>query len=180
MKNDLSAPLRLRASALKTEQFAGLILAGGEGKRWGGPKAWATLPDGKTFLEACFGALRESGGNPIVATLPLATRSNGKCLALLERYMALIKKWAAYCTQLRTKSPYPDRCRSCEKRMPATNSVTKKTTAPALTMVISHSARAVMLAGNHHSSGRFRYSRQITIATIAIRTRIRKIAQPGG
>ena len=50
--------------------FAGLILAGGEGERWGGPKAWATLPDGKTFLESCFGILREAGARPIVATLP--------------------------------------------------------------------------------------------------------------
>ncbi len=52
------------------QPFAGLILAGGEGKRWGGPKAWATLPDGKTFLESCFGILREAGARPIVATLP--------------------------------------------------------------------------------------------------------------
>ena len=30
-----------------------VILGGGEGKRWGGPKAWAPLPDGRSFLEAC-------------------------------------------------------------------------------------------------------------------------------
>jgi CTP:molybdopterin cytidylyltransferase MocA len=52
------------------EAFAGLILAGGEGRRWGCPKAWARLPDGRTFLEACFGTLRETGAWPIVATLP--------------------------------------------------------------------------------------------------------------
>ena len=50
--------------------FAGLILAGGEGKRWGAPKAFARLPDGRTFLEACFRVLREAGAGPIVATLP--------------------------------------------------------------------------------------------------------------
>jgi CTP:molybdopterin cytidylyltransferase MocA len=53
-----------------SEPFAGLILAGGEGRRWGCPKAWARLPDGRTFLEACFGILREAGARPIVATLP--------------------------------------------------------------------------------------------------------------
>ena len=50
--------------------FAGLILAGGEGKRWGGPKAWAELPDGRTFLASCFEILRTAGAQPVVATLP--------------------------------------------------------------------------------------------------------------
>ena len=50
--------------------FAGMILAGGEGKRWGGPKAWAELPDGRTFLEACASTLGGAGASPVVATLP--------------------------------------------------------------------------------------------------------------
>jgi CTP:molybdopterin cytidylyltransferase MocA len=50
--------------------LAGLILAGGEGTRWGGPKAWAELPDGRTFLESCFEILRTAGARPVVATLP--------------------------------------------------------------------------------------------------------------
>ena len=50
--------------------FAGLILAGGEGKRWGGPKAWAELPDGRTFIESCLEILQTAGAQPIVATLP--------------------------------------------------------------------------------------------------------------
>ena len=50
--------------------LAGLILAGGAGKRWGGPKAWARLPDGRSFLEACAMTLREAGASPVVATLP--------------------------------------------------------------------------------------------------------------
>ena len=53
--------------------FAGLILAGGEGRRWGGPKAWAELPDGRSFLERCVGILGDAGAAPIVATLPPAT-----------------------------------------------------------------------------------------------------------
>jgi len=77
MKKNFSAPLRLRASALNSEPFAGLILAGGEGKRWGGPKAWARLPDGKTFLEACFGVLRDAGAGPIIATLPFGGNDPG-------------------------------------------------------------------------------------------------------
>lgn len=50
--------------------IAGLILAGGEGSRFGGPKAWALLPDGRTFLEACAASLDGGGTAPIVATLP--------------------------------------------------------------------------------------------------------------
>ncbi len=57
--------------------FAGLILAGGEGRRWGGPKAWATLPDGKSFLESCFKTLRSAGAHPIVATLPPGANDPG-------------------------------------------------------------------------------------------------------
>ena len=53
--------------------LAGLILAGGEGRRWGGPKAWALLPNGGSFLDACGMTLREAGASPIVATLPPAT-----------------------------------------------------------------------------------------------------------
>jgi CTP:molybdopterin cytidylyltransferase MocA len=52
------------------KEFAGLILAGGEGKRWGGPKAWAELPDGRSFLECCLDTLAKAGAFPIVATLP--------------------------------------------------------------------------------------------------------------
>jgi CTP:molybdopterin cytidylyltransferase MocA len=47
-----------------------LILAGGEGSRFGGPKAWAELPDGRTFLEACTASLHAAGAKTIVATLP--------------------------------------------------------------------------------------------------------------
>jgi len=49
---------------------AGLILAGGVGARFGGPKAWAVLPDGRSFLEACADALAAAGVVPIAATLP--------------------------------------------------------------------------------------------------------------
>jgi molybdenum cofactor cytidylyltransferase len=49
---------------------AGLILAGGRGERFGGPKAFASLPDGRTFLTACAAPLREAGAHPVLATLP--------------------------------------------------------------------------------------------------------------
>jgi len=58
---------------MERNPFAGVILAGGEGKRWGGPKAWAKLPDGTTFLEACAGILCEAGARWVVATLPYGT-----------------------------------------------------------------------------------------------------------
>lgn len=50
--------------------FAGLILAGGAGRRFGGPKAFARLPDGRTFLEACRDTLREAGAAVVAGTLP--------------------------------------------------------------------------------------------------------------
>ena len=53
--------------------FAGLILAGGEGKRWGGPKALANLPDGISFLESCVNILGGADARPIIATVPPGT-----------------------------------------------------------------------------------------------------------
>ena len=59
------------------DSLAGLILAGGEGKRFGKPKAFATLDDGRTFLEACAGTFAEAGAAPVVATLPPDTEDPG-------------------------------------------------------------------------------------------------------
>ena len=53
--------------------LAGLILAGGEGVRFGGPKAFAELEGGRTFLEACAATLMAAGASPVVATLPPGT-----------------------------------------------------------------------------------------------------------
>jgi molybdenum cofactor cytidylyltransferase len=73
----------------ETPKLAGLILAGGEGSRFGGPKAWARLPDGRSFLEACAVTLREAGASPIVATLPPGSAHPGidglQALPLPER-----------------------------------------------------------------------------------------------
>lgn len=55
------------------QALAGLILGGGLGERFGGPKASARLPDGTTFLERCLGVLRAAGAAPVAATLPPAT-----------------------------------------------------------------------------------------------------------
>jgi CTP:molybdopterin cytidylyltransferase MocA len=52
------------------ESCTGLILAGGAGLRWGGPKALALLPDGRSFLECCFDLLRAAGVESVWATLP--------------------------------------------------------------------------------------------------------------
>jgi CTP:molybdopterin cytidylyltransferase MocA len=54
-------------------RFAGLILAGGVGRRFGGPKAFARLPDGRTFLEACRDLLRGAGATIVAGTLPHGT-----------------------------------------------------------------------------------------------------------
>ena len=53
-----------------SSNLAGLILAGGVGSRFGGPKAWAILPDGRTFLDACAASLQGAGAVPVLATLP--------------------------------------------------------------------------------------------------------------
>jgi CTP:molybdopterin cytidylyltransferase MocA len=50
--------------------FAGLILAGGSGERYGSPKAFARLPDGRSFLAACAEVLASAGAAPLLATLP--------------------------------------------------------------------------------------------------------------
>ena len=57
-------------SSRSSVRFAGLILAGGEGRRFGAPKAFARLPDGRTFLEACCEAMSAAGARPVAATLP--------------------------------------------------------------------------------------------------------------
>ena len=56
-------------------RFAGLILAGGTGERYGGPKAFARLPDGRTFLAACAELLASAGAKPLLATLPAGAPS---------------------------------------------------------------------------------------------------------
>ena len=38
--------------------LAGVVLAGGHGRRYGGPKAWARDPDGSLWLAGAVGALR--------------------------------------------------------------------------------------------------------------------------
>lgn len=57
--------------------FAGLVLAGGEGRRYGGPKAWARLPDGRSFLDACVNALLDAGARPVAATVPPGYEGRG-------------------------------------------------------------------------------------------------------
>ena len=52
---------------------AGLILAGGAGTRFGGPKAFAVLPDGRRFLVACADAFAAAGLSPVLATVPAET-----------------------------------------------------------------------------------------------------------
>ena len=56
---------------------AGLILAGGAGERYGRPKAFAALPDGRSFLEACAELLAAGGAAPLLATLPPGSAERG-------------------------------------------------------------------------------------------------------
>jgi molybdenum cofactor cytidylyltransferase len=49
---------------------AAVIVGAGAGKRFGGPKAIALLPDGRRFLDAIAQTARDAGLDPIVAVLP--------------------------------------------------------------------------------------------------------------
>ncbi len=53
-----------------SSRTAGLILAGGAGRRFGEPKAFAHLPNGRTFLDACAEVMFRGGLAPLAATLP--------------------------------------------------------------------------------------------------------------
>ena len=57
---------------------AGLILAGGAGTRFGGPKAFGLLPDGRSFLAACAETFAAAGVSPVLATLPAAAAPAGE------------------------------------------------------------------------------------------------------
>ena len=57
-------------TAIDCSETAGLILAGGAGRRFGEPKAFARLPDGRSFLDACAKAMQQAGVEPVVPTLP--------------------------------------------------------------------------------------------------------------
>lgn len=58
-------------------QVAALILAGGEGSRYGLPKALALLPDGDSFLVRCARTLEAAGVRPVAATLPAGIGETG-------------------------------------------------------------------------------------------------------
>ena len=60
---------------MRNSKLSGLILAGGEGRRFGQPKAFATLEDSRTFLEACAATMIGAGASPVVATLPPGTEN---------------------------------------------------------------------------------------------------------
>jgi CTP:molybdopterin cytidylyltransferase MocA len=49
---------------------AAVIIGAGAGTRFGGPKAQATLRDGRRFLDAIVETARDAGLDPIVAVLP--------------------------------------------------------------------------------------------------------------
>ena len=57
-------------AAAGANPVAVVIVGAGAGKRFGGPKAVATLPDGRRFLDAIAAVARDAGLDPIVAVLP--------------------------------------------------------------------------------------------------------------
>ena len=60
-------------SAEKKHPFAAIVLAAGAGTRYGEPKAGATLPDGRRFLEAVVEGCVTSGADPVIAVVPPGT-----------------------------------------------------------------------------------------------------------
>ncbi len=60
-------------SAEKQHPFAAIVLAAGAGTRFGEPKAGATLPDGRRFLEAVVEGCMTCGADPVIAVVPPGT-----------------------------------------------------------------------------------------------------------
>ncbi|HVT41096.1 MAG TPA: nucleotidyltransferase family protein [Gemmatimonadaceae bacterium] len=52
-----------------------VIVGAGAGKRFGGPKAMATLTDGRPFLDAIVQTSQDAGLGPIIAVLPPGIRA---------------------------------------------------------------------------------------------------------
>jgi molybdenum cofactor cytidylyltransferase len=59
-----------RPATVRAHPVAAVIVGAGAGKRFGGPKAIATLPDGRRFLDAIAQVAGDAGLHPIVAVLP--------------------------------------------------------------------------------------------------------------
>jgi CTP:molybdopterin cytidylyltransferase MocA len=57
-------------SAQKKHPFAAIVLAAGAGTRFGGPKAGATLPDGRRFIDVVIEHCLTSGADPVIAVVP--------------------------------------------------------------------------------------------------------------
>lgn len=55
---------------MKADPVAVVIIGAGAGTRFGGPKAEATLRDGRRFLDAIVETAKSAGLDPIVAVLP--------------------------------------------------------------------------------------------------------------
>jgi CTP:molybdopterin cytidylyltransferase MocA len=59
-----------RKGAERAFAVAGLIVGAGAGKRFGGPKAVATLSDGRRFVDSACETARDAGLSPLVTVLP--------------------------------------------------------------------------------------------------------------
>jgi len=57
-------------SAEKKHPFGAIVLAAGAGTRFGEPKAGATLPDGRRFLDAVIEGCITCGADPVIAVVP--------------------------------------------------------------------------------------------------------------
>ena len=60
----------MSAAAPRAFPVAAIILGAGAGTRFGEPKAGATLPDGRRFVDAVAATARDAGCEPVVAVLP--------------------------------------------------------------------------------------------------------------
>jgi CTP:molybdopterin cytidylyltransferase MocA len=61
-----------------------VILGAGAGRRFGGPKAIALLPDGRRFVDSIAVTAREAGLAPIVAVLPPGVESPPDAVAVVN------------------------------------------------------------------------------------------------
>lgn len=61
--------------------FTGVVLAGGEGRRMGGPKAFLAGPDGRPLIDVALGALRTAGATSLTIAARAAAPFEATCAA---------------------------------------------------------------------------------------------------
>ncbi len=87
-------------SAAQTFPVSVIIVGAGAGTRFGEPKAFATLPDGRTFLETIAQTARDAGLQSLIAVLP--PKDAAKETDAVTRGLTIIRNPDAKTEQIRS------------------------------------------------------------------------------